>query len=100
MNYEIKILSMQFGRSPIYGLLGMKLYFYYMPLIFVGYALVQTEQDVRRFFKFCLGIAIISGGLGIIQAVIGRSFLNPTVIQEDIRLLSESYRVAPISGAI
>ncbi|HXM98601.1 MAG TPA: hypothetical protein VN982_09020 [Candidatus Dormibacteraeota bacterium] len=86
--------------SLFYGLLGMKVYFLYVPLVFIGYSLVQTEQDVRQFFKFCLAIAIVIASLGIVQAVMGHTFLNPTVIQEDIRGLSENYRTAPISGAL
>src|SRR5437660_4591812 len=49
-----------------YGLLGMKLYFYYMPLMFVGYSLVECEEDVRRLFRFLVSIAVIIVGLGII----------------------------------
>src|SRR5260370_31498743 len=38
--------------------------------------------------------------LGIIQSIIGPKFLNPEVMAEDIRLLSHSYREAPISGVM
>src|SRR6266436_6726223 len=38
--------------------------------------------------------------LGIIQSIAGPRFLNPAVMADDIRLLSETYRSAPISGAI
>src|SRR6266852_6204265 len=31
-----------------YGLLGMKLYFYYVPLMFVGYALITSESELRK----------------------------------------------------
>ena len=84
--------------SLFYGLLGVKIYFLYVPLVFIGYSLVQTEEDVRRFFKFCLGIAIVIASLGIVQAVMGHTFLNPAVIQGDIRGLSENYRTVPGSG--
>lgn len=86
--------------SLFYGLLGMKVDFFYVPLVFIGYSLVQTEEDVRRFFKFCLAIAILIASLGIVQAVIGHTFLNPAVIQEDIRELSQNYRTSPISGTL
>jgi hypothetical protein len=85
--------------SFFFGLLGMKIYFLYMPLMLIGYSLVETEEDIRRFFKFCMVIAIVICGLGVAQAVMGHTFLNPTVIQEDIRDLSMNYRVAPLSGA-
>jgi hypothetical protein len=35
-----------------------------------------------------------------VQSVAGPSFLNPAHLQEDIRELSTTYRVAPLSGAI
>src|SRR4029077_7921550 len=37
------------SSSIFYGILGMKLYFYYMPLVFLGYAFVNSEADLRRF---------------------------------------------------
>jgi hypothetical protein len=84
----------------VYGLLGFKLYFYYMPLFFVGYALVNSESDLRRFFFMNLTFASIIVSLGIAQAILGHTFLNPVNLAEDIRALSTNYRVAPISGAI
>src|SRR5580704_7004058 len=32
--------------SIFYGFLGMKLYFYYFPLIFLGYAMIRTPKDL------------------------------------------------------
>ena len=42
----------------MYGVLGMKLYFYYIPLLFVGYSLLNSETELRRFFlvNMVLGI--------------------------------------------
>src|SRR5256886_8243267 len=34
----------------IFGVLGLKLFFYYVPLLFVGYALLNSEEQLRRFF--------------------------------------------------
>lgn len=84
----------------VFGGLGLKLYFYYIPLVFVGYALLETEADLRRFFSFNLLLAVVIGGLGIIQSILGHTFLNPAKPAEDIRELSTLYRVAPISGVI
>src|SRR5437588_2169731 len=46
-------------RSPslIYGLLGLRMYFFYIPLVFVGYALLRDERDLRRFLAFNLVVA-------------------------------------------
>jgi hypothetical protein len=84
--------------SIFYGILGMKVNFVYVPLIFVGYALIQSEEDLYRFFSFLCILIIIVAGLGIAQSIIGPTFLNPSTIQEDIRELSTTYRTAPISG--
>ncbi len=84
----------------VYGLLGFKLFFYYVPLVFVGHGLLNSEVDLRRFFfvNLILGAVIVS--LGIAQAILGHTFLNPANLAEEIRELSTNYRVAPISGAI
>jgi hypothetical protein len=82
----------------VYGLLGLKLFFYYVPLVFVGYALINSEAELRRFFFVNLALAAIIGALGIAQAILGHTFLNPTNPADEIRELSTLYRSAPISG--
>ena len=84
----------------VYGLLGFKLFFYYVPLLFVGYALVNSEAELRRFFFVNLILATVIVCLGIAQAILGHTFLNPVNLAEEIRELSPNYRVAPISGDI
>src|SRR5215813_10816638 len=86
--------------SVLYGMLGLKLYFLYVPLMYLGYALIDSEFELRRFFMLNAALLLIVGGLGIAQAIIGPKFLNPTVIQEDIRDLSTLYRVSPITGQL
>src|SRR5580698_6077811 len=86
------------STTVFFGLMGMKLYFYYTPLFIIGYSLINSENDLRRFFYFNLSLVSLIAILGIAQSVIGPSFLNPAVMADDIRLLSQTYRVAPISG--
>lgn len=86
--------------SISYGLLGMKLYFFYMPLLVIGYALIDSEEDLRRFFHVNLGLMFVISFLGVAQSILGHTFLNPEVPGEDIRALSQAYRVAPITGVI
>jgi hypothetical protein len=88
------------ASSVAYGLLGLKLYFYYVPLLFVGYALVDSEKELRRFLFANLFVAAVIGGLGIAQAILGHTFLNPEHTGADIDTLSHLYRVAPISGVV
>jgi hypothetical protein len=88
------------STSIFYGILGMKLYFYYVPLFFLGYAFMNTEADLRKFFQVNLILMLVIIGLGIVQAITGHTFLNPSVMADDIRELSTLYREAPISGVI
>jgi hypothetical protein len=84
--------------SIFYGILGMKIDFLYVPLIYVAYAFAESESDLRRFFSFICVLILIVTGLGLAQSIIGPAFLNPQTLQDDIRDLSTLYRVAPISG--
>jgi hypothetical protein len=86
------------STSVFYGLLGLKLYFLYIPLMYLGYALMDSEQDLRRFFMFNAVLILLVSCLGIAQSIIGPTFLNPSIIQEDIRDLSTLYRTSPITG--
>lgn len=83
------------GSSSIwFGLMGFKMFFYYVPLLFVGYAFVDSEAQLRLFFRVNLILALIIISLGIAQSIIGPSFLNPEHMADEIDLLSHTYRVA------
>src|SRR5438552_1008392 len=88
------------STSLIFGVLGLKLFFYYVPLLFVGYALLNSEEQLRRFFFVNIILVLIIGSLGIAQSILGHTFLNPERPAEDIRELSTNYRVSPISGLL
>jgi hypothetical protein len=85
--------------SILYGLLGMKLYFYYIPLMFAGYALIRNEEELHRFLMANMGLAGVISSLGIAQAIVGPSFLNPATLAPEIQELSQLTRYAPISHA-
>jgi hypothetical protein len=87
------------STSIWYGLMGFKIFFYYVPLIFIGYALLNSEAELRRFFTVNLVLVLVIVSLGIAQSIIGPSFLNPAVQADDLRALSGLYRVSE-SGAI
>jgi hypothetical protein len=88
------------STSLFYGLMGMKLYFFYVPLLYVGYYFIDSERRLRSFFAFNTILILVVVCLGVAQAIIGHTFLNPTVIQEDIRDLSTIYRASPITGLV
>jgi hypothetical protein len=86
------------STSIFYGILGLKVDFIYIPLLYIGYALFESEEDLHKFFSYLCVLFIVVGGLGLAQSIIGPTFLNPSRIQEDIRDLSLLYRTSPISG--
>jgi len=84
--------------SPLYGLLGFRMNFLYLPLLWVGFRLWQTPQDLGRFWVFCMVLGTVVAVLGIIQGIVGLDFLNPPTLAEEIRPLAYLVREAPISG--
>jgi hypothetical protein len=88
------------SKSIFYGILGMKVDFIYIPLIYIGYTLLDSEDDLYRFFSYFCVLVLIVSGLGLAQSIIGPTFLNPSRLQDDIRELATLYRTAPISGAV
>jgi hypothetical protein len=85
--------------SPLYGLMGLRLYFFYVPLMFLGYALLRGEADLRRFVRFNLAVAAVVAALGIAQGIIGLDFLNPPELAPELHL-ARLVRQAPITGAL
>jgi len=86
-----------YSPSVLYGLLGMKLYFYYVPLMFVGYALIRDDRDLWRFLIVFMILAGSISLLGIVQAVVGPTFLNPATAARDLQELSTLEKVVPDS---
>ena len=86
-----------FSPSIMYGLLGMKLYFYFVPLMFLGYAMLKRPADLDRLLKVSLVVGIVISGLGIAQSVLGVGFLTPSDSQSDIYGLSHIVRYSPIT---
>jgi len=89
-------------NSPhiLYGLMGFKIYFYYIPLMFVGYALIQNDEDLRKFLVANGVLAGVISTIGIIQAIAGRSFLNPTTLAPELSELGNLDKVTPLTQQI
>jgi hypothetical protein len=88
------------STSIWYGFMGFKLFFYYVPMVFLGYSLINSEAQLRRFFTVNMVLALIIVSLGIAQSILGPSFLNPAHLAEDLRLGSTLYRVTATGSAI
>ena len=90
----------QNSPSILYGLLGMKTYFYYVPLMFVAYGLIRTEQDLQKLLIVNVVLAGVIGGLGIAQAILGNSFLNPATLAPELQDLGDLSKMSPLSGQV
>lgn len=100
MFFWLATLQMFNSHSPsiLYGLLGLKLYFYYVPLVFLGYALIHNHEDLRKLLFFNSAAAVLIGGLGIAQAILGNSFLNPATLAPYLEELGDLNKATPFSG--
>ncbi len=86
--------------SYLYGLLGLKIYFFYAPLMLVGYALVRSDEDLREFLTISMILAGIVAGLGVVQSIVGSGFLNPATLAPEIRELGDLSKVTPITHQV
>jgi hypothetical protein len=86
-----------FSPNVMYGLLGLKLYFYYAPLMFLGYGMLKRPADLDRLLKVSLIAGIVISALGIAQSVLGVSFLTPEDTQAEIYNLSHLVRYSPVT---
>src|SRR6267143_227020 len=68
------------STSFAFGLMGLKLYFFYVPLVVVGYYLMESEADLRKFFLVNLGLMLVVIILVLVQSVLGPRFLSPEVM--------------------
>lgn len=89
-------------NSPniLYGLLGFKVYFYYVPLFFVGYALIRNDTDLHNFLRTNALLAGVIATLGIIQAIVGNSFLNPAHLAPELEELGNLTKYTPLSNQV
>ncbi|HTV60795.1 MAG TPA: hypothetical protein VMJ93_18115 [Verrucomicrobiae bacterium] len=89
-------------NSPnvLYGILGMKVYFFYVPLMYVGYAIIRNDEDLRKILVLNVALAGVISGLGIIQAIVGNSFLNPKVLAPELRELGDLDKVTPLTDQV
>ena len=86
-------------NSPhvLYGLLGLKTYFYYVPLVFVGYALIRTDADVLKVLVVNAIVGGVVGSIGIVQAIVGNQFMNPAVLAPELQDLGNLQKASPLT---
>lgn len=56
------------------GLIGLKVWVFYLPLSLLAFALVTSEQDVFRLFRLLACLALIPASVGLAQVVLSLLF--------------------------
>ena len=83
--------------SVLYGFLGLKMYFYYAPLMFLGYAMVECPKDLERFLIVNSVAGAVIAALGVAQSVLGVHFLTPDDSAAELFALSHVTRWSPVT---
>jgi hypothetical protein len=98
--FWLGVIQMFNPNSPSiwYGLLGIKMYFYYVPLMFIGYSLVRSDEELRKFLTVNALLAVVIASIGIAQSILGNSFLNPANLAPELEELGNLSKTAPLSG--
>src|SRR6266853_1764225 len=81
----------------LYGLLGLKLYFYYAPLMLLGYAMLERPGDLERVLLVNIVAGIVIAALGVAQSVSGITFLTPEESASELYALSHVVRISPVT---
>jgi hypothetical protein len=89
-------------NSPhiLYGLLGFKTYFFYIPLMYVSYALIRNDEDLRKFLIVNVALGAGIAALGIVQAILGNSFLNPAKLAPELQELGNLEKSTPLTNQV
>ena len=98
--FWLAVLQVFNQNSPhiLYGLLGLKVDFYYVPLMVIGYAFVRNEADLKKFLLMNAVIAGLIAILGMIQAIMGNGFLNPAHLAPELEDLGSLTKYTPLSS--
>jgi hypothetical protein len=100
--FWLAVLQVFNQNSPhiLYGLLGLKVDFYYVPLLVIGYALVRNETDLRKFLLMNALLAGFIAVLGMMQAILGNRFLNPVHLAPELEDLGSLTKYTPLSSQV
>ncbi len=81
----VEVLNPGIGH-PLEPLVGFRMSFFYVPMIYLGYRFAESPNSLSRFLKLNIAIGTIIATLGIIQVVVGLGFLNPDEFVPYLRL--------------
>ena len=99
--------SQQFGNNPqgqplIMGIFGFKVLMGYIPLMICSYTLIRNRQDLDRFIRLQVTLAIICCILGLIQygLVVTGVCADNTGLPENLLLRANLQRKCLVGGAL
>ncbi|MFQ5874417.1 MAG: hypothetical protein ACE5JL_11540, partial [Dehalococcoidia bacterium] len=72
--------------SPLTPIVGLRMWFLYVPMMYLGYAFLKHDGHLRGFIVVLMVVGSMVGLLGIIQAIVGLEFLNPDELLPNVRL--------------
>jgi hypothetical protein len=81
----VECFNLSIGH-PFIPIVGLRMSFIYVPLLYLGYVYFDSEIKVRRFLLLSLSLAGVISLLGIIQSIVGLEFLNPSGSVPGLRL--------------
>ena len=55
-------------EKPLLGLIGIKVWLFYVPMLFLGYHLFRTREELQRVLRWMLLIAMVPCVIGILEA--------------------------------
>jgi len=84
----------------LFGLAGFKLYFYYIPLMFVAYFWLTSVKQLRLFIMVNLSLAALVAIIGLIQGIVGLDFLSPRELAPEFVTLGNLVRRAPTGAEV
>ena len=57
-------------ENLLVGLIGVKVWLFYIPLLFLGYYLIETRSDLLRILDVMTWVALIPAVIGIVEAIL------------------------------
>jgi hypothetical protein len=77
------------NQDWIVSVVGLRMWFIYCPLIFLGIDFAKSSQHVRRLLILLISTAGIVSLLGLLQIVFGNEILNPATVDYQAKLFLE-----------
>jgi hypothetical protein len=71
---------------PLEPLIGLRMSFFYVPMIYLGYRFAARPSSLSAFLKLNIAVGTIVATLGIVQWTVGLEFLNPSAFVPYLRL--------------